>query len=168
MSQHRIDSEVLSIDLPNVGAGPDPLSVTDLAADSPFVVLLLMQSHRSGTCRQQVRDVSENEDEFRRVDATVAAIVPGTRPKVRSWRRLTDPSIPILADDDARIAECVRQPQRYGKLGQLVGSIGRAPTTVVLDCRGGEPTIEYVHEGTTSFDRPSALEVATAIDELRR
>lgn len=163
-----MDSASLSHELPNVGPGPDPLSVATLAAESAFVVLLLLQSHRSGTCRQQVREISDEIDTFRNLNATVVAIVPGTYPKVRSWRRLTDPSFPILADDENRLAEAFSRSRRYGTLGQFVSSIGRAPMTVVLDCQGDEPTVGYTYEGVTAFDRPTVYELYSEIDSRRR
>jgi peroxiredoxin len=81
-----MDPKLLSIELPNVGEGPDPLSLATLVWDVDFLVLLLMQSHRSGTCCQQAREVAERYGEFRRLDAEVVSVVPGSRPHVRSWR----------------------------------------------------------------------------------
>lgn len=162
-----MDSEQLSIALPNVGDGPDPLSLMDLAADSEFLVLLLMQSHRSGTCRQQAREVADRYDDFRRLNAQVAAIVPGSRPQLRSWRSLVDPPFPVLADDGAVFGQVFDQPRQYGPLGRLVDSLGRMPVTVVLDCRGDDPSVDSTYEGNSSLDRPSVREVLDVVRESR-
>ncbi|MDJ1432806.1 redoxin domain-containing protein [Halostagnicola sp. A-GB9-2] len=159
-------SRSLALEHSNVGEGPDPVSVAELASDTAFLVLLLMQSHRSGTCRQQVRKIAAEYDEFRRRDATVAAVVPGTHPKVRSWRRLVDPPFPILADDDGVVREEFHQPTQYGTIGRFVASIGRVPVTLVLDCRDGDPSVVYSYEGQTSLDRPLPVDILAAIDEL--
>ncbi|WP_459887514.1 peroxiredoxin family protein [Halostagnicola bangensis] len=161
-----MDSQTLALEHPNVGEGPDPVSLEELASDAAFVVLALMQSHRSGTCRQQARELAAEYDEFRRRDVTVAVVVPGTRPKVRSWRRLVDPPFPILADDDGVVREEFHQPTQYGTIGRFVASIGRVPVTLVLDCRGGEPSVAYSYDGETSLDRPSPYDLLEAIDDL--
>lgn len=160
-----MNSDSLRTEFPNVAAGPKTVSVADLGAESTFVVLLVMQSPGSGTCRQQAREIAAEYDEFQRRNATVAAIVPGTAPKVRAWRRLVDPPFPILADRESTLAKEFHQRTQYGRLGQFVSSIGRVPMTVVLDYRDDEPSIEYSHEGATSFDRPSVHELLTAIDD---
>lgn len=160
-----MDFESLRTEFPNVAAGPKTVSVADLGTESAFVVLLLMQSPGSGTCRQQAREIAAEYDEFQRRNATVASIVPGSAPKVRSWRRLVDPPFPVLADREAALAEEFYQRTRYGRLGRFVSSIGRVPMTVVLDYRDEEPSIEYTYEGATSFDRPSVHELLAAIDD---
>lgn len=160
-----MDTEPLSVDLPNVGEGPDPTSPIDLVADSDFLVLLLMQSHHSGTCRQQAREIADRYDDFRRLNARVAAIVPGSRPQLRSWRSLVDPPFPVLADDETVIGEAFRQPRRYGPLGRLVDSFGRMPMTVVLDCRGDDTSVYHVYEGEASVDRPSVHELLDVLRE---
>lgn len=158
-------SESLQTDFPNVAAGAKQVSVADLGTESTFVVLLLMQSSGSGTCRQQAREIAAEYDEFQRRSATVAAIVPGSAPKVRSWRRLVDPPFPVLADREAALAEAFYQRTQYGRLGRFVSSIGRMPMTVVLDYRDGGPSVGYTYEGATSFDRPPVRELLAALDE---
>lgn len=162
-----MDAETLALEFPNVGEGADPTSIADLAAASEFVALLLMQSPRSGTCRQQVREVAEEYDRFDRVDATVAAVVPGPHRKLRRWRRLVDPPFPVLADEDGAVGETFFQSTRYGRIGRFAPSIGRAPATVLLDCRAAEPTPARVYEGETSFDRPTVDDLVAAIESLR-
>ena len=160
-------SELLSFELPNVGGGPNPLELSDLADDAAFVVLLLMQSPGSGACRRHARRVAAEYETLRRLNATVAVVVPGPKPKVRAWRRLVDPPFPILADREARVGERFDQPSRYGPLGQFVSSIGRVPMTVVLDVRRGDPAVVYAYEGETSVDRPSVREIRSAIEKER-
>ncbi|ELY53591.1 thioredoxin-dependent hydroperoxide peroxidase [Natronococcus amylolyticus DSM 10524] len=162
-----MSSESLRTTLSNVTTGPKRVSIADLGATSDWVVLLLMQGPNSGTCRQQAREVAAEYDRFERRNATVAAIVPGSAPKVRSWRRLVDPPFPILADRDGILGEEFFQRTRYGQLGRFLPSIGRLPTAVVLDYRDSEPVLEYSYEGETSFDRPSVDELLDAIDACR-
>lgn len=162
-----MSSESLRTTLSNVTTGPKRVSIADLGAASDWVVLLLMQSPNSGTCRQQAREVAAEYDRFERRNATVAAVVPGSAPKVRAWRRLVDPPFPVLADRDGTLAEEFVQQTRYGHLGRFLSSIGRLPMAVVLDYRDGEPALEYSYEGTTSFDRPRVDELLDAIDERR-
>lgn len=160
-----MDPELLSIELPNVGVGPDPISLIDLVADTEFLVLLLMQSHRSGTCRQQAREVADRYDEFRRLNAQVAAIVPGSRPRLRSWRSLVEAPFPVVADEEAVVGEAFQQPRQYGLLGRLLDSFGRMPVTVVLDCREDAPSVRYAYEGNSSIDRPSVREILGVVRE---
>ncbi|ELY91004.1 redoxin domain-containing protein [Natrialba taiwanensis] len=161
----RMDPEVVSLEFPNVGAGPDPVSVAALGSNSAAVVLLLMQSHQSGTCRQQAREVADAYDRFRRRDVAVAVVVPGSYPKVRSWRRLVEPPFPVLADSETALAAAFTQQTRYGKLGQMAQAIGRAPMTIVLEFRNGEPTVTTSYQGMNSFDRPSVHELLMLIDD---
>jgi peroxiredoxin Q/BCP len=149
-----MDPKLLSVELPNVGEGPDPVSLNALV-DADFLVLLLMQSHRSGTCRQQAREFVDRYEDFRELNAEIVTIVPGSRPQVRSWRRLVEPTFPVLADDETVFGEAFGQPRQYGLVGRLVDSFGRMPVTVVLDCRGEDVSVRSVYEGESSLDRPS-------------
>lgn len=158
-----MDPKLLSVELPNVGEGPDPLSLNDLAPESDVLVLLLMQSYRSGTCRRQAREVADQYGDFRRVNAQVVVIVPGSRPQVRSWRRLVEPPFPVLADADVLFGEALGQPLQYGLLGRLVDSFGRMPTTVILDCRGDDVSVHATYEGDSSFDRPPVHDVLETV-----
>lgn len=160
-----MDSELLSIEFRNVGDGPDPISLIELTPDSEFLVLLLMQSHRSGTCRQQAHNFANHYDDFQRLNAQVAAIVPGSRPQLRSWRSLVDPPFPVVADDKTIFEEVFHQPRQYGLLGQLVGSFGRMPVTVVLDCRTDDLSVCYRYDGDSSVDRPSVRKILESIRE---
>jgi thioredoxin-dependent peroxiredoxin len=162
-----MSSESLRTTLSNVTAGPKRIAVADLGAAADSVVLLLMQSPNSGTCRQQAREIAAEYERFERRNAAVAAVVPGSAPKVRAWRRLVDPPFPVLADRDGVLAEAFLQRTRYGQLGRFLSSIGRLPMAVVLDYRDGEPVLEYSYEGETSFDRPSVDELLDAIDDCR-
>ena len=51
-------------ELANVGPGPDPCSLRDLAADNAFVVLLFQRDFYCTNCRKQVQAVAERYDEF--------------------------------------------------------------------------------------------------------
>jgi thioredoxin-dependent peroxiredoxin len=156
----------LQTELPNVAAGPKRVSVADLGRESRFVVLLLMQSAGSGACRQQARETAAEIEAFRQRNAAVAAVVPGTVSKVRSWRRLVDPPFPVLADRDGVLADSFGQATKYGRVGRFVASISRPPVAVVLDFRNEPPSIASRHEGATSFDRPAPEELLATIDEL--
>jgi peroxiredoxin Q/BCP len=158
-----MDPELLALELPNVGEGPNPISLGDLVSEAEYLVLLLMQSHRSGTCRQQAREVAEHYDEFRALNARAVAIVPGSLPQIRSWRRLVEPPFPVVADDDTVFGKAFHQPQRYGLVGRLVDSFGRMPVTVVLECHGADVSVRHVYEGDSSLDRPSAQDVLDVI-----
>lgn len=158
-----MDPKLLSVEFPNVGEGPDPVSIGTLAAESDVLVLLLMQSYRSGTCRQQAREIADQYEDFRRLNAQVVVVVPGSRPQVRSWRRLVEPPFPVLADDETAFGEAFHQPLQYGLLGRLVDSFGRMPTTVVLDCRGDDVSVHATYEGDSSFDRPPVHDVIDTI-----
>jgi thioredoxin-dependent peroxiredoxin len=158
-------TEHLQTELPNVAAGPKHVSIAALGEESRFVVLLLMQGAGSGSCRQHAREVAAESEAFHRRNAAVVAIVPGSAPKVRSWRRLVDPSFPVVADRDGDLADSFGQAAKYGRLGRFVGSISRPPIAIVLDFEDDPPSIAFRYEGETSFDRPAPADLLAAIDE---
>lgn len=57
--------------------------------------------------------VADRYDDFRRLNAQVAAIVPGSGPRLRSWRSLVDSPFPALADDGTISGEAFRGRDRY-------------------------------------------------------
>ncbi|MFC7058047.1 peroxiredoxin family protein [Halovenus salina] len=156
-----------SFKLPNVGPGPDPLSLSALAADNEFVLLLLQRDYHCGNCRKQVQVFADWYDEFHERNTEVVSIVPEPRERVRSWQEEYDLPYPLCADPEAAAGEEYDQPVRFGPLGRFSDLLGRMPKAVLLDCRDGDPTICYTHEGSSTWDRPELEEVFDAIDEQR-
>jgi peroxiredoxin Q/BCP len=72
-----------------------------------------------------------------------------------------------LADSNAEAGEAYDQPVRFGILGRFSDFFGRMPEVVVVDRRGTEPEITYVHRGSSTFDRPEIDEILAELDALR-
>lgn len=155
-----------AFELPNVGTGPDPFSLSTLADDNEFGLLLFQRDYRCGNCRKQVQVFADWYDDFRNRGTEVVSVVPEPRERVRSWQAEYALPYPLLADPEKTVAGSYDQPVRFGVLGRFSDFLGRMPKVVLLDCRT-EPTITYAHEGSSTWDRPELQELFEAIDERR-
>jgi len=174
--------EGLSLTLPNVGPGPDPLRLADLtapveppdpttteAADPAyeFIVLLLQRDDHCGNCRKQVRAVADRYAEFRDRRAEVVSIVPEPRETVQKWQDDYDLPYPLCADPETEAGDLFDQPVRFGPLGRLSDLLGRMPVAIILDVRDpNNVEIAYSHRGSSTWDRPEIDELLAVIDEL--
>ena len=158
--------ELPGVALPNVGPGPDPCSLTALAADHDALVVLLQRDHHCTNCRRQVQQVADRYDEFVERDAGAVSVVPEPRATVAEWQSSYDLPFPLLADPEARLGEALNQPVRFGPLGRLSDFFGRMPEALVFDCRG-DPELAWVHRGSSTFDRPSVDDLLAAVDAAR-
>ena len=173
----------LDFELPNAGAGPDPLRLSDLVADphpvarrrpstrtppddNVAVVLLFQRDYRSRGCRQQVQDVADRYGEFRERDAAVVSVLPESAGKAEKWQQKYHLPFPLVADEDKSVAEQYGQPTRFGRLGGLHDLLGRLPQVAILDTRGGELRLHAVHRGDGPDDRPSVDDVLAMVDRL--
>ncbi len=154
-----------AFELDNVGPGPDPLSLSDLAGEVEAVVVLLQRDHYCTNCRQQVQSVADRYEAFRERNAEVVSIVPEPRERVAEWQSSYDLPFPLLADPDATAGEAYDQPVRYGFLGDLFDFVGRMPEATIVDLRG-EPTVAWSYAGTSTFDRPSIDDLLERLDEV--
>jgi peroxiredoxin Q/BCP len=154
--------------LPNVAAGPDPCSLSDLATENDFVVVLLQRDYYCTNCRQQVQEVKRRYDDFRDRETVVVSVVPEPREKVADWQASYDLPYPLLADPDATVGDAYDQPVRFGLLGRFSDFFGRQPEAVVFDTRDPDAvTAVFVHRGSSTFDRPSIDDLLSAIDDAR-
>ena len=151
--------------LPNVGPGPDPLSLSDLEAD--FAVLFFQRDYYCTNCRKQVQALADRHEAFRDRDAEVVSVLPEPREQAADWQERYDLPYPLLADPDAEVGDAYDQPVRFGLLGRLSDFFGRMPEVVVLDLRGDVPDVAWVHRGSSTFDRPDIDAVLSALDDLR-
>jgi len=158
-------TEATDFSLPNVGPGPDPLSLSALSADNEFALLLFQRDHHCTNCRKQVQEVAERYEAFRERNAELVSIVPEPTERVRSWQDSYDLPFPLLADPEARVGEAYDQPVRFGFLGDLSDFLGRMPEAVVVDLRG-EPEIAWSYVGSSTFDRPSVEDLLARIEEV--
>jgi len=170
MSQHEGDRDPgipsLEFELPNVGAGPDTLSLSALAQEHSFVVLLLQRDHYCTNCRDQVQQVADRYEAFRARDAEVVSVVPESPETVREWQDSYGLPYPLLADPDASVGERYDQPVRFGVLGDVSDFLGRMPEAVVLDTRDPDRVRTlYVHRGSSTFDRPGVDDLLDVIDD---
>jgi peroxiredoxin Q/BCP len=154
-------------ELPNVGAGPDPLALTEVTADHDFVLLLFQRDFYCTNCRKQVQAIRDQYPAFEERDVEVVSIVPEPVEKVREWQDSYDLPFPLCADPDASVSGEYDQPVRFGVLGKLSDFFGRMPKAVLLDCRGEAPEMAYSHEGSSTWDRPEVEELLAEIDQLR-
>jgi peroxiredoxin Q/BCP len=159
--------EVAEFSLPNVAVGPDPFSLSALADDIEFVVLFFQRDHYCTNCRKQVQALADRIDEFHARDAEVVSIVPESVERVESWQASYDLPFPLLADPEIEAGEAYDQPVRFGILGRFSDFFGRMPEVVIVDRRGESPTVEYVHKGSSTFDRPEIDDLLAELDGLR-
>lgn len=61
------------------------------------------------------------------------------------------------------MGEVYDQPVRFG----LLGTLGRMPEVAVVDLRGAEPELAWIHRGSSTFDRPDVEEVLGVLDDRR-
>jgi len=158
--------QVPDVSLPNVAAGPDPFSLSELPADVPFVVLFFQRDHYCTNCRKQVQALADRVEEFRDRGAEIVSIVPEPVERVASWQESYDLPYPLLADPDTEAGDAYDQPVRFGFLGRFSDFFGRMPEVVIVDRRGAEPEIAYTHKGSSTFDRPDIDELLAELDGL--
>jgi len=161
-----MSTEATDFSLPNVGPGPDPVSLSALAADHDFALLLFQRDHYCTNCRQQVQSVAERHDEFADREAEIVSIVPEPPEKVRQWQDSYDLPYPLVADPETEAGDAYDQPVRFGFLGNLSDFVGRQPEAVLVDLRG-EPEIVWQYRSKTTFDRPDIDDMLAAIDDTR-
>jgi len=70
-----------------------------------------------------------------------ACLIPEPVERVESWQASYDLPYPLLADPEAEV--------------------------VIVDRRGSEPEIAYVHQGRSTFDRPDIEELLAELGDLR-
>lgn len=150
-------------ELPNVGPGPDPCSLSDLAPDHDFVVLFFQRDHLCTNCRKQVQQVGDRVESYRARDAVPVSILPEPRERAEEWQDSYDLPYPFLADPGADAADDYGQTVRFGILGEYSDFLGRMPQVVVVDTRE-EPRVVWTHSGRSTFDRPSTEDILEAID----
>jgi len=150
-------------ELPNAGAGPDPLSLDRVVQRVDFAVLLLLRDYHCPKCKSQVQTLAEEARQFAELNAVVLPVLPEPIERAEKWQEQFDLPFPLLADPEKNIADKYDQSTRYGKLGELHDLIGRLPESVILDTRADEAEIVYTYEGDSPGDRP---EVETLVDEI--
>ena len=156
-----------TFELPNVGAGPDPLSLESVAENNDFVLLLFQRDYHCTNCRKQVQALANRYDELTKRATKVVSIVPEPPKRIRDWQDSYDLPFPLCADPDRRVSDEYGQTVRFGPLGNMSDFLGRMPKAVLLDCRGGDPTTVYTHDGSSTWDRPELEDLLAEIDEHR-
>jgi len=162
-----MSQEVADVTLPNVAVGPDPFSLSALSGDVEFVVLFFQRDHYCTNCRKQVQALADRIGEFHDRDVKIVSIVPEPVERVESWQASYDLPFPLLADPEIEAGEAYDQPVRFGILGRFSDFFGRMPEVVIVDRRGESTTVEYVHKGSSTFDRPEIDELLAELDTLR-
>jgi peroxiredoxin Q/BCP len=152
-----------SFELPNVGVGPDTLSLDTLVERVDFAVLLLLRDYHCPKCKTQVQTLAENAHKFAELNAVVLPILPEPVERAEDWQEQFDLPFPLLADPQKNLADKYDQPTQYGALGKIHDLIGRLPESVILDTRGESGEIVYTYEGDSPGDRP---EIETLVDEI--
>jgi peroxiredoxin Q/BCP len=155
--------EASDFELPNVGVGPDPLSLQRVAERVDFAVLLLLRDYHCPKCKNQVQSLAARARDFAELDAVVLPVLPEPPERAKEWQDQFDLPFPLLADPEKDIADKYDQPTRYGPLGKVHDLIGRLPESVILDTRRDEPEIVYTYEGESPGDRP---EIETLLEEI--
>jgi len=155
-----------AFELPNVGPGPDPLSLADLTAEAELVVLFFQRDYNSTACREQVARVGKRTDGFAARDAAVAAVVPDSRDRVERWGERIDPPFPLLADPEGTVGPEYGQSVRLPVVGDWSEFLGRMPVVAVVDARGPDPETGWTYRSRWAGDRPRTAAVLDAVDEV--
>jgi len=165
----ELESGVVAPDfeLPNVGIGPDPLSLDRVVQRVDFAVLLLLRDYHCPKCKNQVQTLADKARQFAELNTVVVPVLPEPVERAQEWQEQFDLPFPLLADPDKNVADKYDQPTRYGKLGALHDLIGRMPESVVLDTRGEEAEVVYTYEGESPGDRPEVETLVEEIDKLQ-
>ncbi|PSP60521.1 peroxiredoxin [Halobacteriales archaeon QH_8_67_36] len=161
-----MSTEATDFSLPNVGPGPDPLSLSALSADNEFGLLLFQRDHYCTNCRKQVQTVAEWYDEFADRETEVVSIVPEPPTTVREWQDSYDLPYPLVADPETEAGDAYHQPVRFGLLGDWSDFLGRMPEAVLVDL-GETPETVWQYRSTSTFDRPDVDDLLAAIDDAR-
>jgi len=163
------DEAVPAFELPNVGVGPDPLSLADLIENVQFAVLLFLRDYHCPHCKAQVQALGEAATAFNDHDAVVVPILPEPQERAAAWRDGFEMSFPfpLLADGEKSVAEKYDQPTRYGALGGLHDLLGRLPKAVILDTRGDDAEVVYTHRGDAVDDRPDVATLLEQVEQLQ-
>lgn len=156
-------------DLPNEGAGRDPVELSRLAVEYDFVALFFQRDPDCHRCRRQVKAIRDRYDGFRARDAVAVAVLPAGRDRAAEWQAEFDLPYPLAADPEGAVAADYDQTVRLAALAEYTDSdyVGRLPRVVVADTRRRDPGVAWTHQGTSAFDRPSTGDVLEAIDESR-
>lgn len=159
---------VSTFELENAGAGRSPFRLEDTLSnpDINAVVLLLQRDYHCRKCRQQVQDVAARYDEFEAENALVVSVLPEDVDQAHNWQESYHLPFPLLADPAKKLGDDLDQPSRFGVLGNFHDMIGRMPEALVIDVRGDDPTVTYVHKGTSPSDRPSIDELLKEVRQL--
>jgi peroxiredoxin Q/BCP len=157
----------LEVPFENLGPGPSPASLADLADAHDFVVVYLQRDHYCTNCRDQVRAVADRIDDFRDRAAQPVSVLPEPVERVREWQDAYDLPYPLFADPDATAGEGFDQPVRFGILGDWSDFFGRMPQVVIVDGRQTPPEVVWTHAGRSTFDRPSVDDVLGLLDDRR-
>ncbi|WP_276302113.1 peroxiredoxin family protein [Halorussus lipolyticus] len=173
----------LDFELPNAGAGPDPLRLSALAerkgdrtverspasrlpGENDAVVLFFQRDYHCRNCREQVQAVADRYDEFRDRRAAVVSVLPESRKKAEKWQKKLHLPFALVADEEKTAGDQYGQPTRFGKLGKLSDLVGRMPEVAVLDARDGNLRLHAVHRGDSPGDRPSVDDVLAMVDRM--
>src|SRR6056297_2861055 len=161
-----MSTQLTDFSLPNVAAGPNPFLLSALGEEVDFVVLFFQRDHYCTNCRKQVQQLADHVEAFHERNAEIVSIVPEPLERVESWQASYDLPYPLLADPDAEVGEAYDQPVRFGMLGRFSDFFGRMPEVVIIDRRGSDPEIAYVHQGRSTFDRPDIEDLLNELDAL--
>lgn len=153
-------------ELPNVGVGPDPLSLEAVTDVVDFAVLLLLRDYHCPKCKQQIRNVSERAEDLNDRNTAVIGVLPETRAKTEEWSDEFALPFPLLADPEKKVGDHYDQPTRFGVLGSIHDLVGRMPETVIMDLRN-DPEIVHTYKGSSPSDRPSVEEILDVVDDIR-
>lgn len=154
-------------ELPNVGVGPDPLSLDRIVDTADVAVLLFLRDYHCPKCKAQVRAMAEEARTFAEMNAVVVPILPEPRERAAAWDPGVDVPFPLLADPAKDVADEYDQPTRFGVLGKVHDLVGRMPETLVLDARADRAEIVYAYEGSTPSDRPAVAAVVEEVEALQ-
>jgi len=167
-SPDRPDSAAVAPDfeLPNVGVGPDPLSLDWVVETVDFAVLLLLRDYHCPKCKQQVQTLAAEARQFSELDAVVLPVLPEPVDRAETWQARFDLPFPARRPGEGRRRR-VRPADAVRRAGEVHDPVGRLPETVIPGPGATRPRSCTRITGASPGDRPAIETIADEIDQLQ-
>jgi len=154
-------SQRLDFELSNVGSGAETLTATGVAAESDYLLVVLLGSHYCSRSRELVRALAENHESFSERATAVVPVLPDIRERARVWDRRYELPFPMLTDP----ADDGDDPDAFGTFGRLEDRVEALPAFVL--CRCGEAPTVVSTASEPDIDTPLVDSVLEYLDSVR-
>jgi len=138
-------SQLCSFELRNVGVGNGSVRAEDLAADSEYVLVVLLDSHYCSVSRELVRTLCAQYEQFQTLETEVVPVLPDITGRARLWDQQYELPFPMLADPATEDGST----DAFGVFGQFQQRQSSLPATVLFACADGQLTVIDESEEST-------------------